>query len=555
MTSFLIFILLSEPISKITFIGNHAIPNREIRQSILSRVKGEYNEIIVNQDVNRIARIYYNKGFFKTEIQSEVKKREEGVEVIFNIIEGVRPRIKEIRIEDSLKKPAEKIFVIKPNDYFLQERIKESRDKLESFYKEQGYAFAEVTFSLVPDSGYLIFSIKRGEVFYIKDILVKGLKVTNPLVVHREIELKRGERYNQKKVLNSQRRIYSLGFYSAVGVEIVRVSSDSLNLIFSVKELKTRLLNFGAGVSLPIGFLLSFGLEELNLFNLGQRFRIEPSFKIDIKGDWEAKFETRYILPYITPLKLNFSILPFYWYEKSSEFIRKTRGAEFRFSRVYSENIQANISNKYKFVDYESETILPDTIKGVTNSVKFQTMVDYRDEFFNPKRGLYFIPTFEYAGGILGGENNFFRIEIEEKTFFQILEKIVFAQRTKAGVIFQTDGLSIDEEYYLGGQYTLRGYNEKSVGPDSIGDEHYGKILFNSNFEMRTGIFKNWGLVSFLDLGYVDNKIDLSRTEFLKWSLGLGLRYNTPIGPIRCDFGLPMTEEGYGIYFGLYHIF
>jgi outer membrane translocation and assembly module TamA len=234
--------------------------------------------------------------------------------------------------------------------------------------------------------------------------------------------------------------------------------------------------------------------------------------------------------------------------------VRQTRGTELRLSKIFSENVQFNIANQYKYVIRTPKMFLPDTFKGVTNSVKTQLMIDYRDEFFNPHTGLYLLPLIEYAGGILRGDNHFVRPAIEARYFIP-LSKNTIAQRLKFGIIIPTDGVAPDEKYYLGGQYDLRGYPERAVGPDSIGSERYGNILCNYNLEARIALPWNFGLVTFLDAGYIDNEIDFTHEDFFKLSTGFGLRYYTPIGPLRCDIGFPIMDEGREIYLGIYHIF
>ena len=542
------------PITKIDFIGNKSISRKELLQEIISEKNGEYKDVNLTYDTQKILQLYKNNGFFTAKVDPKVNTIEEAVEIVFFIEEGTRPRIIKITIDDDEYKEIKNLFQIKVNDFFIEEKIYNTEKRVENYYKDRGYPFASVSSSMLPDSGVLIFNIEKGLLHYIGEIEIKGLKICNPIVIHREIELKRGDVFNKSKLYNSQRNIYALGFFSTVSLEMLRHEPDTIDLIFTVRELKSRVLNFGFGFSIPLSFLISLGFEELNLFNAGNRFQIRPSFKINIDGEWETKFEGKYMIPHLTPARLNISLLPFYWIEDKLEFRRTTRGAEFRISKVYNENIQYNIANKYKYVDFKPKVTLPDTFKGLTNSLKFQFMVDYRDEFFNPKKGMYLLPLVEYAGGIFGGDNHFLRLEIEERLFLPLFKNTV-AQRLKIGTIIPTDGLAIYEKYYLGGQYSLRGYPERSVGPDSIGEEKYGNILANLNIEYRISLPMNFGLVAFFDVGYIDNEIDLTRRDFLKPSAGFGLRFYTPIGPLRGDIGFPLRDEGYEIYLGIYHIF
>ncbi|MGQ9664647.1 MAG: BamA/OMP85 family outer membrane protein [bacterium] len=550
-------ILISKPISKITFENNKLIKTRELSQIILSRPKEIYSDFNTIQDINRIKRYYSSRGFFNTKVESTIKEKDEDVEIIFQITEGIRPKIKEIKFLNEDNRNLHKLIEIEKNDFFLQEKIKKTTDILESFYKDRGYAFAQVKTELLPDSGILIFEIQKDGVYYINEVAIRGLKFCNPAVVRHEIKLQKGDIYSHKEIRNSRLRIYRLGFFSTVDIDLVKISDDTLNVIFNLRELKSRIFNWGIGISIPLSFIISIGLEEMNLFNAGHRFKIQPSFKINIKKEWETKIDLIYSIAYFTTLSLSPSILPFYWYENKQDFIRKSWGSEFRLSKILSENIQANIANKYKYTDLTMKTELPDTFSGTTNSLKIQLMCDYRNEFFNPKSGIYFVPLVEYAGGIFGGSNHYLRFEAEARHYQNFLwgKRNILAQRLKLGIVIPTDGVSLDEKYYLGGQYSIRGYPEKSIGPDSLQNEHYGEILVNFNFEDRFTIYKNFGIVLFLDAGYIDNKENFFSREYLKASTGIGLRYYTPIGPVRADLGIPISDKGREFYLGIYHIF
>ncbi len=552
----LINFFINLPVAKINFEGNHSTKTRELSQVILSQKNEPFSDFNIIQDVNRIIRFYYSRGFFDTKVDPVIKESNGNIEIVFKIFEGNRPRIKEIRFLNGEKK-LDRFLEVEKNAFYIQEKIKKSADQMETYYKDIGYAFARVNARSIPDSGILIFEIQKDNIYYINDIFIKGLRFCNPSVVRNEIEIKSGDIYSKKKVLNSQLRIYRLGFFSTVDVDMIKISDERLDLVFNLRELKSRILNWGIGISIPLSFIISVGFEEMNLFNIGHRFKIQPSFKINIKKEWETKIDCIYAIPYLTGLRLSPSILPFYWYENKENFNRKSWGAEFRISKLFTENIQANIANKYKYVDIDMKTQLPDTFSGTTNSVKFQLMGDYRNEFFNPSSGIYFVPVLEYAGGILGGSNHYIRFETEIRYYknFLLSKKNIIAQRLKFGIIIPTDGVSHDEKYYLGGQYSLRGYPEKSIGPDSLQDEHYGEVLFNFNIEDRLTIFKNLGFVVFLDMGYLDNRDQVFRSDFFKVSTGLGIRYYTPIGPIRADFGIPLKDKGREFYLGIYHIF
>ncbi|HEC78281.1 MAG TPA: hypothetical protein ENI34_03955 [candidate division WOR-3 bacterium] len=546
--------IFNSQISRLDFVGNNSISSRLLHQEIISKKGDEYNEINLAFDIEKILHFYKTQGFFHTEVTPDVSFKGDSAEIVFMINEGPRPKIKKIIIDGAMEEEIKELFEIKINDFFIDEKIKITKDKIKNYYKNHGFAYADVKYILEPDSGIAIFTVEKDKLYYIRNIIIEGLKTCAPKVVRREIEIHRGDKFNKNKLTKSQRAIYSLGFFSTINVTMVKKEPDSLDLIFKLHELKSRILNFGIGLSIPLSFLFSFAIEELNIFNLGHRFQIRPAFKINLEKEWETKLEGRYIIPHVTPWRLTVSILPFLWYEEKLDFTRQTRGSEFRLSKLFSDNIIFSIANQYKYVILEPKITLPDTIKGITNSIKFQLMFDYRDDFFNPRKGIYMLPLIEYAGGIFGGANNFVKFEFECRAFQPFLGNTI-AQRLKTGVIVPTDGMAIYEKYYLGGQYTLRGYPERSLGPEAIGDERYGDILGNYNFEYRINLPLNFGVVGFFDLGFVADKIDSEQKDFLKASAGAGLRYFTPIGPVRLDVGFPLMNKGREIYLGIYHIF
>jgi outer membrane protein insertion porin family len=551
---FAVFIITNPYISAVDFSGNRTVSDRALRSEITSKRGEELSELNLNYDIERIRRLYSNQGFFSTDVTSQVDIRDTLAAITFEIKEGIRPGVSKIVVHGAEWQKILRHFHIKTGDHFINEKILATEVEIENYYKDRGYPFAEVSHSAFPDSGVLLLEVDEGGQYYIRNIEVRGLNKTRPRVVYREIELKRGDLYSKSRVYDSQRRIYALGFFSMLRVEMQQQQPDSLDLIFNVKELRSRILNFGLGITFPFSFLLSFGLEELNLANIGHRVNINPLFKINIDREWEAKIEGRYSLPYVTSMGLQFSVLPFIWFEENNDFSRYTRGNEFRITKVFSEDVGFSISHQYKYVSIEPKVTLPDTIRGVTNSVRLQFLMDLRNEFFDPHEGIYLLPMVEYAGGIFGGENDFVRLEAEER-FFSSLFIGTFAQRFKFGVIIPTDGVAVYEKYYLGGQYTLRGYPEKSIGPDSIGDERYGNVLLNLNLEYRLHLPLNFGLVGFFDAGYIGNTVRIDETKLLKTTAGFGLRYFTPIGPLRFDIGFPLQEKGSEFYFGIYHTF
>lgn len=558
--AFILFLTASLTVNSIEIAGNRTISTRAIKAALVSRAREEFHATNIRYDVERILQLYRRQGFFSTTVTPEVKTSPTQTDIKYVIVENDRPRIARLEVIGAEPLcPPRNLFMIRQGDFFIEERIRKTTQNLEYFLKDLGYAFANVTTEKEPDSGVLRIDLAKGTRYRVRQVSVSGLRRCRPEIVLREIDIRTGDYYSRAKIASSQRRIYALGFFGAVDVAIITQPGDSLDILLTIKELKSRVFNFGAGVTIPLSFLLSVGVEEMNMFNLGHRFNIDPSLRITLEKEIDTELDLQYVLPYVLPLRLTPSLLPFYRFENHSEYQRRTVGSEIRLTRAFTDDIQAQVAHQYKHVAFQPKVELPDTFRGVTNGIRFQTMFDFRSEFFDPKRGWYLVPVLEYAGGLFSGENNFTRTEAELRAFVPVLGHTV-ACRIKAGRIFPQGALRSDETYHLGGQYSVRGYEERSIGPDTMIDEHYGLILTNVNLELRVRLPAKFGMVLFADAGYLDDHLYEFRPVSFGLSAGLGLRYHTPIGPLRGDIGFPLRQEGqsggaYQIYLGLYHIF
>lgn len=544
-------------VKKVEFEGNKTISSRTLQRQIFTQKGSEYSELNLTYDSNGIIRYYESQGFFYTEISPSVTSLDKGIKVTYTIHEGVRKKVASLVINGTTRDSIGYLLQIKEGDFFLRSSIRTTEDSVEYFFQNRGFPFARVKSFVLPDSAILMFNIEKGTYYYIREVTIQGLTICNPRVILREVEIKKGALFVKKDLIKSQQNIYSLGFISTVDVEFNEYSNDSLDLIFKVRELKSRILNFGIGLSTPLDFLFSFGIEELNLFNVGHRFQIRPSFQINIDREWAVKLGSRYAIPHITDLRLTLSILPFIWYEGLTDYNLQTRGNELRVSKLLTENILLNVANRYKYVELHQKTNTPvdDSVTGITNSLTGQLVIDSRDDFFNPYKGMYILPAIEFAGGPFGGKNDFVRGEIEIRLFLPVFGNTI-AQRLKIGYLHPLNGVAFYELYSLGGQYSIRGYPERSLGPQAYSSDYYGRALTNYNIECRFHLPWNFGLVGFFDCGYINNEFNFDETEFLKAGAGAGLRYYTPIGPARVDVGFPLGgEHDPAFYFGIYHIF
>lgn len=549
-------------IGAIQFEGNASFQAHRLRTILVSKKKDPFSEAILKYDIDRLTSFYGAQGFFDTQIDYAEERDEEKdrITIKIKVKEGFRPKIDRIvlaGVDDTERKNLRGEIFIKEGEYLLEDKISRSRLAITNEFKEKGYPYINVTSNFALETNYLILTVKRGTLVYFRNVKLSGLKKYRAHLVEREIRIKKGRKYQQSKILTSQRAIYSLGLFGYVDASTEKVNQESVDVNFVLTEISPRIFNFGFGAQFPLRLLSSVGFQHLNFFNNGHVLSSKVSFAVNLQREYDVKFEPQYLIPHVLNSQIYLILYPFVEYENLTDFTRMTRGAEGKVVRALSDHVQLNLANRYKFVDTKSKVHgghIEDTSE-VTNSIISNLLFDFRDDFFVPNHGLYLLPLIEYAGGFLGGDNNFWRVSTEIRFFIPLIYG-TGALRLKVGRIYARQmPISIHEKFSLGGEASIRGFDEKSLGPDSLQDQHYGDILANGNVEYRFDLYKNLGGLIFFDIGDLRNDIgDFAWSDVAK-GVGIGVRFRTPIGPLRLDYGRGFNQRKGRLYFGLYHIF
>jgi len=228
-------------------------------------------------------------------------------------------------------------------------------------------------------------------------------------------------------------------------------------------------------------------------------------------------------------------------------FDEKRVGGDIRFGKQFTEYVSGTTFYRWEkvevdnFADNISADLLAEEGENHTSTLGFSVSRDTRDSIFNPTKGWYLNGSTELAGGILSGDKDFFRISARTSYDVPFKYNSVLEFRLRAGVIDaygDSDKVPIFERFYAGGGGTIRGYNERKVGPidatteDPIG----GESLLVGNVEYTIPLIEFIKFATFFDVG------NFGSGEF-KAGAGVGLRVKTPIGPINLDYGYPLNDE------------
>lgn len=543
LVSFVIFMLISasvlaaegfQIITALELEGNQRVSSEDILAVIETEIGSPLDEEILKADLQRI----YDLGYFQ-DVSVSFEVYLGGLKAIFEVVEY--PVIKDIIIEGVQSYSEEEILSllgIEKGELLNHNKILEGRREIERVYQEAGYILAMFTDLNLSEDGILKIKINEG---YINDIIIKGNEKTKDFVILRELEFAPGDVLNMNVLQNSFQNLVKLNLFSEFNPQLERVSiwDNTANVIIEVVEAKTGLLGAGVTYSTKDGWLGFVDIQERNLLGNGQTLGFQ----------WQFGGITNYSLnfyePWLLGTRTSFGIGI---YDRTSKGINvdkvHRRGGNILLGHnlinEWDGMIKYSVEN-YKEYD-DADGSVPD-YESVLRSITLQVDRDTTNHPFNPTGGAIDIFSIEYAGDFLGGTENFVKYNLDMRRFYPgFKDNHAWGVRLKAGV---GEGNLEKRQYHLGGSESLRGYKSMEFSGDS---------LLLMNLEYRLPIADNFTAVVFADAGNVWEKGESISLGDLKYSIGAGLRLNTPIGQLRLDYGF--NEDGKGQpHFSIGHTF
>jgi outer membrane protein insertion porin family len=547
----------STKVSKIYFQGNHTFKSKLLSKIISTRPKELYDEFYVEKDVNNLILFYQNQGFKDVDVNYEVKPSTKGKLIYYKIVEGARTKILDIKLTGIHGFSPNKILSLlelKPGDYLITTKLDDAEKIIIQWYKNRGYPYVSIERKISTDNNQatIDFMITEGNIAYIKELKVRGnLKVSDGVIL-RTTELKTGKKFSLEKLELARQKLYATRLFERVSFYILdTLSKDSLVVRFDVLEMPIRSVSFGFGVQTPpTRLLVSSEWEHLNFLSKGHDLLFSASYAPTFSHDWQGEIKNIYRIYNIFKTPIIFTVQPSFNYDLTDSVKQSKINIEAGLARYFG--LKFDIGTYLRYLRYWSNQALPDSLhSSTTNSQNFYLQYDSRDNFFTPERGLFLSTNLQIAGKFYGGDNNFYKTNTEFSVFKKILRQFVIAGRIMVGATIpygQTSVVPYYEEFSIGGNNGLRGYNEKALGPDSVNSEHYGEAISNLNIEFRTHFEKLVDFVIFSDIGTVTDRADFTNINLdtYQYSAGAGIRVNTPFGPIRLDYAKRLKDPPAG---------
>lgn len=570
-------------ISEIRFDGNKSFSSRKLKGVMETKEKwfmswltsaGTYKEEVLNNDALLLSDYYLNNGFINIKVGEPVvtlNDSKSALDVYIGITEGEQYRIGEIDFKGDMLDPAtdlKKKLRSESGEIFNRSILRGDIGVLTDVYGDEGYAFATVNPQTRLDNEKKIvdmtFDVEKGELVSIERINIAGNPKTRDKVVRREMRVSETGLYSATGMKRSKQNLMNLGFFEEANIATAKGSANNkLNINVDVKEKPTGTFSVGGGYSSLDGIIAQGSVQQANFLGLGLKASLSASI-----GGKSQTYAVGLTDPYFMDTKWTLGGDIYRSERDYTDYVRRLNGADIKAGYPISDSVGTFLMYKYEVKNILEPSIayqtLHDTLgndtyplgETTTSSIYSSITHNNTDYRLDPSTGFINAFSAEYAG--LGGDNKYARFITDHSYFHPLYKKLIASTKITLGYIGEVGRpIPIDEKFYLGGIYSLRGYKTRSVSPTKLqltkdidgyqtSDHIYlggSKEIFG-NVELTFPLLPEAGLkgVAFFDYG---NSFDSNSTAFsgMLMSYGGGIRWASPIGPLRLEYGIPINPR------------
>ena len=565
-------------IRKIAFVGNKEFDDGDLREVVQTRESAWYRFLTSDDtydpdrltfDRELLRRHYLANGYADFRVVSavaELTPDSKAFFVTFTVEEGARYKIGKVDFITALRNlDVEKLRegqTIVPGDWYNADEVEAMIGKLTDAVGVFGYAFVDIRPRVRRDRKTRLidvaFVIQEGPRVFVETVKISGNVRTLDKVIRREILLVEGDAFNTSQLRRSRRRIRNLGFFERVEIENKAGSSPDKTVIdVLLKEKSTGEISFGAGFSSSAGVVGDAGISERNLLGRGQELELRVQL-----GERQQEIDLSFTEPYFLGKNLSAGVDVFRTtrdLQSESSFDRETLGFALRsgyritepLSQVWKYTLRedkiADIPTDASLAIKEQEGDL------ITSSIGQTLRYDKRDSRFNPTDG-YFVELQNTLAGF-GGDSQYLRNEVKGATYHELYDSWVLNIGAGVGYIVGIgDNIRIIDRFFLGGD-NLRGFEDAGVGPrdlatlDSVGGNLFYRTTVGvafplglpNEFGLRGRVFSDAGSLAEND----SNFSTLTDTGSIRLSVGTGLLWDSPFGPVNIDLAKALLKEDF----------
>lgn len=579
-------------VRKVTFLGNHAFSDATLKEHIQTQEggffsfmsgSGSYIQERFDIDVQLLDRFYKSRGYVLAKIdrpQVYVTPDKKSIYITMHVDEGDQFFVGDVDFGGDLLFSKEELYEtteLKPGDVFNIETMVGDMDRLKAKYGDLGYAYVNVIPNYVPNEKErkvnLSYGFEKGNKVYFGRINVIGNTRTRDKVVRRELKVREGELYNYTRFQQSKEGVQRLGFFED-GVNFRTASTpekpDIMNVDIVVKERNTGQLQASAGYSNYTGAQFQLGVNQANFLGKGQNLGVNIMY-----SQAQKTFGLSFAEPYVNDSDWSMKGDLYKTQGNLPDYIDNRLGAAITVGHPLLEDLNLYVKVKDETVSLEpvfnqdgseatDETIFPiHTMNGEIRSLTLSTAYDKRNDRMQPSKGIFGSVSYEYAG--FAGQVQYSKLMGSFKWYKKVFWEVVWRNSVTYGQLDSLDSVNpppFTETFKLGGPYSLRGYNSYSVGRRLFSNTAYLALkpyypydadirayrLYGGTrelfylTELEYPLIQEVGIkgVVFYDIGQAEDTI--RDGNFLS-DAGFGIRWFSPIGPLRFEWGFPFNRR------------
>lgn len=544
-------------LKEIKFEGNKKIGGKKLKSVILSQesallTRKFFQEKKLIKDQAALRQIYKSKGFFDASIgEVQITENSFGDQklLLFPIVEGQPYQIGSVHIASDKRK--EERYLIKKSDLktgkdFAQEDIIKAQEKITDILNNQGYAYAHLTTNATINHAHhsvdVDIRVDRGEKVRIGKIIISGNHLTREKVIRKNLKIREGWLFIYQQILDAQLNLRKLGVFSSVRITPLgfEEKKNIIDLIIVVTERKTLSFNIQAGFDNRHLGNGEISFTKYNLFGSARQFNIRG-----IVGQKYNRGEMTFYSPRVFGASWNLANQYFGEYAIEPNYVSASYGSFINTLKNYGPHWTFGFKEQVIHTEvYESKSnvaLLGDSLfDNSFNEFQLSLLFDNRDNFSDPQKGAYILLRNELNTDLSDTSNNFNSIEINASHHQGFFKRFTLNNTLRYWHTFkitQNPRIPVNKLFFLGGADTVRGFEEDGLDPAG------GTVAFIYNSELHFRITPSIKLAAFFDAGLLKDDINEIAWSDVRESAGVGLRYFTPIGPIRLDYGFILDRQ------------
>ncbi len=557
-------------IKKINFNGNDNFSSWSLRRKLQTKTysfflswitdAGILNQAQLENDAKIIKSFYLSEGYVKVRVSQPkitLDENRKWIYVDFNVEEGEVFTMGKVEVVDPESAPEvtdSLVMILKgrSGETFSNLNLQSDIETLSTYFADRGHAFVDIDPQTKIDSEKrqidVSYHINQGTKFLFGRINIAGNTKTRDKVIRRELRFAEGDLFSASALKRSRERINNTQFFAEADIQTIQNDDETMDVNINVVEGSTGTFSIGLGYSTVDSIIAVANISQQNWLGKG----LDATFNIELSGSRQF-YNIGLTDPYFLDMDMNAGFNVYNEDYEYDAYDTMQQGFRFSFGKPIDEYTSWSAGYRwekvkvYNISNTASDYIQDESGTTTTSQVYLSVSRDKRDNYLFPTRGYKLKGTVVFAGGPLGFDNNFYKFILEGHKFYPFKWESAFHLWGRVGYAdgYSGQDLPLYERFYVGGLKTVRGFDFGEAGPeDSNGDVIGGTKEVILSAEWIFPLIKNMGLrgVIFYDAGkaFDDNE---SLSFDLRHSVGFGVRWKSPMGPLRVEWGFNLSPE------------